>query len=78
MFMCSIGPHSRRNSHQVVRKVIENINVLPVVEGIWSLCMCSLDEPEQQKKATRHCYMAVTAATARQRTHISMNNNCNN
>lgn len=34
MFVSSAGPHGRRNGHQGVCEVIENINVVPVVEGV--------------------------------------------
>lgn len=44
VFVRSIGPHGRRNGHQVVCEVVENINVLPMVEGIGSLRTCPLDK----------------------------------
>lgn len=47
--MRCIGPHDRRNGHHVVCEVVENINVLPVVEGIRSVAVCALGEAEQQR-----------------------------
>lgn len=50
IFMSSISPHSGGDCHEVVCKVVENINVLPVVESIGILCTCTLDEPWQNHK----------------------------
>lgn len=50
MFMGSIGPYDRRNSDKLMCEVVENIYVLPVVEGIWVVCICALDKPAKDKK----------------------------
>ena len=47
--MSRVDPHGRRDGHQVVGEVVEDVDVLPVVEGIGRLRLCPLDEPDRNQ-----------------------------
>lgn len=64
VFMRCIGPPGRRNGHQVVGEVVENVNVLPVVEDVRRLGARPLDEPSDREAGHGE---TVTATTFPQR-----------
>ena len=43
--MGRVAPDRRGDGHQVVSEVVEDVDVLPVVEGIGCLRLRPLDEP---------------------------------
>lgn len=34
----------------MMTEVVEDVNILPVIEGIWRLHLCTLNEPQQKRQ----------------------------
>lgn len=63
--MRSVGPAHRGDGDQVMAEVHEDVDVLPVVEGVGALGRGALDEPGEEQSHVRARDAGEEAAASR-------------